>query len=178
MAKLIWFNQPANHSGWDNIFYLTPDGEVESFGIYRADSGGCYLLGGPLLTYHGFSLLDAAYTLISFLDAGFHFFPESRADAIRQHIVENRKSISDDSPSLDPEEWWYGFNVYSNAYSTTQCCDMLLSNTTPSSAIIFIDREEDGHVLLATKLAHIYYKLPKEQREELGLKADWRPRFD
>ncbi|MGB0386515.1 MAG: hypothetical protein ACPGWR_17035 [Ardenticatenaceae bacterium] len=147
MAKLIWFNQPTNHSGWINFFYLMPNGDVGKFDIYMADSGGCYLLGGPVLTHDGFEWMDSAMTLMSFLPAGFHFFPSSTADEIRQFVEKNRAIISDNSHTLDPDESYYELNVYSNAYTTTQCCDMLLNNTTPESAVVFINRYESGHVL-------------------------------
>ncbi|MGB0386514.1 MAG: hypothetical protein ACPGWR_17030 [Ardenticatenaceae bacterium] len=176
MAKLIWFNQPTNHSGWINFFYLAPDGDVGKFDIYMADSGGCYLLGGPLLTYDGFEWMDSAMTLMSFLPAGFHFFPKSSTKIIREVVEENRDHISDDDCAIESEEW-YDIHVYSNAYSTTQSCDMLLNGTTPESPVVFMSRYEDGHVLLAAELARIYYGLSKEQREELGLKADWRHSF-
>lgn len=71
-------------------------------------------------------------------------------------------------------------NKYSNKYSITSCCDLLLSDTAPKSAIVFIHRYQKGKagrhardVLLATELARIYYTLSKQQREELGLYADW-----
>lgn len=170
MAKLIWFNQPTNHSGWANFLYLTPDGDVEKFRIEMADPGS-YILGGPVLS-DGYHLTDAAQKLIWLLPAGIHFFPESSASDIRQEVVEKRDVVSDDSHSLDSESWSH-IHIYSKAYSTTQCCDMLLNNSTPSAPIVFIDRENEGDVLLVPALARVYYGLPKELRDELRLEADW-----
>lgn len=44
---------------------------------------------------------------------------------------------------------------------------------TPESAIVFIHRYQKGDVGVATELARIYYTLSEEQREKLGLYADW-----
>ena len=170
MAKLVWFNQPTNHSGWNYFFYLTPDGEVGEFRMYMADRSA-YILGGPALS-HGYGLTDAAKTLISLLPAGFHFFSRYSAQKIRQAILEDRDNISDNSRTIDTKECY--ISVYSKAHRTTECCDMLINHATPESAIVFVDDDDDdGEVLLVAELAHIYYGLSKELREELGLKSDW-----
>jgi hypothetical protein len=78
-------------------------------------------------------------------------------------------------PQLNPEEWT--LKVYSKAYTTTQCCDMLLQSTQPKSAIVFLDRGEGGALQLALALAQIYYGLPKTRREELKLGPDWAHHF-
>ena len=169
MAKLVWFNQPTNHSGWTNFFYLTPDGEVGKFRMYMAD-GGAYILGGPVLS-DGYDFTDATQTLISLLPAGFHFFPDSSAEEIRQAISENRDDISDEDRVIYSNEPYVC--ATSASYSTTQCRDMLLNHTTPESAIVFVDVDQEGETLLLAELTRLYYGLPKEKREKLGLESDW-----
>ena len=168
MAKLIWFNQPTNHSGWNYFFYFTPDGEVGEFRMYMA-ARGAYILGGPVL-FREYGLTDAAQTLISLLPAGFHFFSQFSAQEIRQAILEERDNISDKTRFIETKDCY--ISVYSKGRSTSECCDMLINHTTPESAIVFVE-DDDGEVLLAAELARIYYGLSKELREELELKSDW-----
>jgi len=176
MAQIVWFNQPTNHSGTVNFLFLNPDGEVGNFTLYVADGGGPYILGGPALSQDGEEFTDAGLTLISLLPAGFHFFPPSAAERIRQTVVENRAEITDDSPLVDEDDW--ATRVYSKAYRTTQCCELLLQGTTPASAIVFVGYDEHGDALLAAELARIYYGLSKVRREELDLKPDWRHHWE
>ena len=105
MPKLVWFNQPTNHSGTVNFLYLDPDGEVGQFTLYVADGGGPYILGGPALAHDYGKFTDAALTLISLLPAGFHFFPPSSEGHIRQAVQENRKTVTDSSARIDENDW-------------------------------------------------------------------------
>lgn len=176
MAQIVWFNQPTNHSGTVNFLYLDPDGAVGRFTLYVADGGGPYILGGPALSHDSEKFTDAALTLISLLPAEVHCFPPSSAATIRQAVKKNRAEIRDGSPLIDEDDW--ALRVYSQAYSTTQCCDLLLNDTTPTSAVVFVDHDEKGDTLLAAELARIYYDLPKARREELNLKPDWRHHWE
>jgi prepilin-type processing-associated H-X9-DG protein len=177
MPKLVWFNQPTNHSGTVNFLFLDPDGEVGRFTMYVADGGGPYILGGPALSdnWSG-DFTDAARTLLSLLPAEIHIFPQSSGKRIRQAITKHRAEISDESSRLHEEEW--GLLACSKAYTTTQCCDMLLQNAKPTSAIVFVDKEQDGDVLLAVELAKVYYGLPQRQRKKLKLGPDWEHHWD
>jgi hypothetical protein len=78
MPKLMWFNQPTNHSGTVNFLYLTPDGDVGQFGIYCSDGFGYYLMGGPSLFKDWGQPTEAGLRLLEFLGPVFHFFPRSR----------------------------------------------------------------------------------------------------
>lgn len=170
MPKLVWYNQPTNHSGTVNFLYLNPDGEVGQFTLYVADGGGPYILGGPALADEPGELTDAALTLISLLPAGFHFFPPSSEGRLRDVVQKSRKEITNSSSRLG-KDW--SLRVYSKTYSTTQCCDLLLNHATPDTAVVFVDSNEQGDVLLAAELARLYYGLSKEQRQELKLGPDW-----
>ncbi len=171
MPTLVWFNQPTNHSGTVHFLYLDPDAQVGRFTLYVADGGGPYILGGPALADARGELSEAALTLISLLPAAIHIFPPSSERAIRRTITQHRATINDESPELDPDDW--GLQVYSKAYTTTQCCELLLHATQPESAIVFLDRGADGDTQLAVALAQIYYGLSKARREELKLGPDW-----
>jgi hypothetical protein len=176
MPKLVWFNQPTNHSGTVNFLYLDPDGAVGHFTLYVADGGGPYILGGPALAHDYGEFTDAALTLVSLLPAGFHFFPPSSKERIQEVAQEKRDEITDDSSLLDEDDW--SLSVYSKTYSTTQCCDLLLKGATPDAAIVCVDSDEDGEVLLASELARLYYGLAKERRAELKLGPDWRHHWE
>ncbi|MFN8494707.1 MAG: hypothetical protein U0350_44305 [Caldilineaceae bacterium] len=176
MPQIIWFNQPTNHSGTVNFLFLDPDGAVGNFTLYVADGGGPYILGGPALSHDGEHFTEAALTLISLLPAGFHFFPPSSAETIRQAVGENRPKIRDNSPLVNRNDW--SIRVYSKAYTTTQACDLLLNAGTPTAAIVFVDYDENGNALLAAELARTYYGLSKERRQELNLKPDWRHHWE
>ena len=173
MSNLLILNQSEYHSDWASFFYLGPDSSVSVLHVYTDDRGGCYILGGPALTKDEFGLTDAALRLISCLDAGFYFFPKSSQDIIREAVQENQDQIDDSSAILNSDWGHEKISAYSNRYSVTECCDFLLSDMAPESAIVFIHRYQKGDVLLATELTRIYYALSKEQREELGLYADW-----
>lgn len=176
MAKLVWFNQPTNHSGTVNFLYLDPDGEVGHFSLYVADGGGPYILGGPALAHNYGTFTKAALTLISLLPAGFHFFPPASEEHFREAAQERRDELTDKSAFLDEDDW--GLAVYSKTYTTTQCCDLLLKGGTPEAAIVFVDREEEGDMLLGAELARLYYGLSKERRTELKLGPDWRHHWE
>lgn len=173
MTTPFYLHQSKYHSNWAIFFYIGPDLDVGTLHVEMRDGGGCYLLGGPVLTKDEFGLTDAARSLISFLPAGFHFFPKASQEIICEVVRENRHQISDSSTILD-SDWGHEYiSAISNRYSISQCCDLLLSDMAPESAVVFIHRYQKGDVLLATELARIYYGLSKEQRERLGLCADW-----
>jgi hypothetical protein len=169
MPKIIWFNQPTNHSGYLNLIYLTADRDVGMDRMYTDLANGCFIMGGPTLIEDG-EATDAAHTLISFLGKGFHFFPQYSEKKIRQEVEENKEEVSD---TYRTYAIFDDVNVFSKDYSNTECVNMLLSGTTPESPIVFIDMSEDGDAILCRELARIYYGLSKEKREELGLKHDW-----
>jgi hypothetical protein len=176
MPQLIWFNPPTNHSGTVNFLFLNPDNEVGSFTLDAADGGGPYILGGPALYDYRGEITDAARTLISQMPRGIYFFPEGIEERVRQVIRKHENDISDGSSQICEEEW--ELQVYSHAYSTTQCCEALLRGTQPKAAIVCIDRGEDGEVLLAMELAKIYYGLSKAERTKLKLGPDWKHHWE
>jgi hypothetical protein len=55
---------------------------------------------------------------------------------------------------------------------------MLLAKAQPTSAIVFVDDDQDGNAHLAVELAQIYYRLSKEERQELKLGPDWKHHWD
>jgi len=170
MPKLIWFNQPTNHSATANFLYLTPDGDVGNFSIYSDYCGSSvFIMGGPVL-FDDRQPTDAALTLLPYLSAGFHFYPESSGGKIRQDAKENEEKVSDRNFVIDANWTIY---AYSRDYTPTQCRDMLLSGSSPQSPIALVDIEENGEDILACELARIYFGLPKQKRDELGLKHDW-----
>ncbi|MEZ4713061.1 MAG: hypothetical protein R3A44_38080 [Caldilineaceae bacterium] len=174
MTKIIWLNQPTNHSGAVNFLFLTPDQEIGHLTIYMADPIGPYILGGPALGHYFGGLSEAALTLLSFLPAGFHFFPAKETD-IRKTVNEAWDQTTDGSSGTLQEklaDW--DIHVYAKHYDVVQCCEMLRNNSTPDAPIVFVDWQADGNLLLGVELARIYYNMSKEQREELGLKQDWR----
>ena len=168
-------NQPIT-SGTVNFLYLDPNGDVGSFTLYAADGGGPYILGGPALSINYGEFTEAAVTLMSLLPAGFYFFPPVSEERIREVVQEKHEEITDDSACLDDEYW--NLFVNSSGYSTTECCDLLLKGATPEAAIVFVDRDEEGDVLLAAELARLYYGLSKERRTELKLGPDWRHHWE
>jgi len=170
MPKIIWFNQPTNHSGYLNLIYLTADRDVGMDRMYTDLANGCFIMGGPALIEEYDEATDAAYTLMSFLGKGFHFFPQYSEEKIRQEVEKNKEEVSD---TLRAYEIFNDVNFFSKDYSNTECVNILLSGTTPESPIVFIDMSEDGDAILCRELARIYYGLPKEKREELELKHDW-----
>jgi hypothetical protein len=176
MPQLIWFNQPTNHSGAVNFLFLDPDGQIGHFTLDAPDGGGPYILGGPALRDDGGFFTEAAQTLISLLPAGIHIFPPTSKSRFLQAITKHRAKISDKSFQIHESEWF--LQVCSQDYTTTECCDMLLQNAQPASAIAFVDEEQDGVMQLAVELALIYYRLPKEQRKKLKLGPDWRHSWD
>ena len=170
MPKIIWFNQPTNHSGYLNLIYLTADRDVGVERTYTDLINGFFIMGGPTLIEEYDEATDAAYTLMSFLSKGFHFFPQSSEEKIRQEVEEKKEEVSDTYRSYAVFDY---VTFFSKDYSNTECVNMLLSGTTPESPIVFIDMSEDGDAILCRELARTYYDLPKEKREELGLKHDW-----
>lgn len=169
MPKIIWFNQPTNHSGYLNLIYLTADKDVDMDRMYTDLANGFFIMGGPTLI-EDIEATDAAYTLMSFLGKGFHFFPQSSEGKIRQEVEKNKEEVSD---SYRAYGIFYDVNFFSKDYRNTECVNLLLSDTTPESPIVFVDTSEDGEDILCRELARIYYGLSKENREELGLKHDW-----
>jgi len=174
MTKIIWFNQPTNHSGSANFLFLTPDNEIDHLSIYMADPVGPYILGGPALAHDYGYLTEAAITLISLLPAGFHFFPDKKAD-ILETVTQAWEESGGDS-NRNPKEYLYDWGLLACAkdYDAIQCCEMLRNDRTPDIPMVFVQWDEHGDLLLGAELARIYYNMSKEQREELGLKQDWR----
>jgi len=175
MPKIVWFNQPTNHSGYLNLLYLTPDGDIGKERAYTDLITGYFIMGGPAIIEEYGEITEAGKTLISFLDKGFHFYPQSSEEKIRQEIEDKKDEIPDNLRNM--YQLFDGRDVLSKDYSISECLKMLLIGEEPESAIVFVDMSydvsEQGADILCHELARIYYALPKEKREELGLKQDW-----
>ena len=176
MAKIIWYNQPTNHSATTNFLFLTPENEVGTLSIYMSNSTGPYILGGPALTDYDGNLTKAAKTLISCLPADFHFFSDNTdflgaVDEAWRKAAQEGGDVS--SERLEDYLSYEGIRVYSKNYDTRQCCEMLRNNSTPETPITFVNWYRGGSLPLGTELAHVYYNMSTEKREELNLRMDW-----
>lgn len=171
MPKVIWLTRPTNHSGYLNILYLTPDGEVGSESPYTDLMSGHYIMGGPALIEEYDDLTDAGKTLIGFLDKGFRFYPPSSEEKIRRQVEEKRQEIK---PDLHWTTDLFPIAAFSKALSSYESLMLLVDGKEPDTPVVFVDLDErDGLNALARDLARIYYALPRAERERLGLKQDW-----
>jgi prepilin-type processing-associated H-X9-DG protein len=176
MPQFIWFNQPTNHSGTVNFLFLDPDGEIGQFTMYMADGGGPYILGGPELFDFRDDATVAALILISLMPAGIRIFPPKSEKAIRASLKKPSTKIREGSSPFDEDDWQ--FRVFSPSHTPQECREFLLKKTQPKSAVVFIDKDNQGDLLLALELARIYYRLPHEERKRLKLGPDWRHHLD
>jgi hypothetical protein len=174
MPKIIWFNQPTNHSGYLNLLYLTPEGDVGREKAYTDVMTGYFIMGGPAIIEEYDDVTEAGKILLSFLDRGFHFYPPSSEEEIRKEVEEKKDEIPADLRRM--YELFDELVVFSKDYSNAECLRMLVNGEEPASPIVFVDMAdggEEGLDILCQELARVYYHLPKEKREELGLKRDW-----
>ena len=170
MPRIIWFTQLSNHSGYLNLLYLTPEGDVGRERTYTDLLTGYYIMGGPALTDEYDEITEAGEVLLSLLEKGFHFYPDTSEGRIRKQVQEKKDKVSEnlESASQEFEDLW----VCSKDLSDSDCLRILLEGQEPASPVALI-HTEDGLSRFCEELARLYYHIPGDERKRLDLERDW-----
>jgi len=169
MAKIIWSSFPSNHSGYLNLLYLGPDGEIGvQCGHTSLDGDEYCIMGGPALQNER-GVTAAGRKLLSFLDNGFFFFPKKSEAEIRDLIKGWRTS-----GNRERIHWEVDVDVVTDTgLNDHECVRLLHEGQRPDGVVAFVSGFSSGMGELCMLLASIFFGLPQKKRQERGFKQDW-----